>query len=130
MPAIRKEKLIAIFCILIFGFTGIAIAQENITGESLSGLTSEGKAYLEKGDLSNAGKKILEAYEDTKKVKSGINGSVYKDLSEALFKVGEAVLKKDGANNAKSWLEKSIEMDNQNDNPHLLLARIYYEGKD
>jgi hypothetical protein len=42
MLAIRKEKLIAIFCILVFGFTGLAMAQEKITDASLTGLISEG----------------------------------------------------------------------------------------
>jgi tetratricopeptide (TPR) repeat protein len=130
MPAIRKEKLITIFCILLFGFTGVAMAQEKITDESLTGLTSEGKAYLEKGDLSNAGKKILEAYENAKKVKSSLNTAVCKDLSEALFKVGDAVLKKEGAGKAKDWVEKSIEINNRNDDSYLLLARVYYDGKD
>ncbi|GEM_PF-5922218 len=67
--------------------------QEKITDASLTGLISEGKAYLEKGDLSNAGTKILAAYENAIKDKSSLNTAVSKDLSEALFKVGDAVLK-------------------------------------
>jgi tetratricopeptide (TPR) repeat protein len=130
MPAIRKVKLIAIFCILVFGFIGVAMAQEKITDASLTGLASEGKAYLEKGDLSNAGKKILQAYENAKKVKSSISLAATKDLSDALFKMGEAVLKKEGSGKAKGWAEKSIEVNNRNDDSYLLLGRVYYDGKD
>jgi len=130
MPAIRKDKLITIFCILVFGFTGVAMAQEKITDASLTGLISEGKAYLEKGDLSNAGKKILTAYENAIKVKSSLNTGVSKDLSEALFKVGDAVLKKEGSGKVKGWAEKSIEINNRNDDSYLLLGRVYYDGKD
>jgi tetratricopeptide (TPR) repeat protein len=130
MPEIRKVKLITIFCILVFGFTGVAMAQEKITDESLTGLTSEGKAYLAKGDLSNAGKKILQAYENAKKVKSSISSAATKDLSDTLLKMGEAVLKKEGSGKAKGWAEKSIEINNRNDDSHLLLGRIYYDGKD
>ncbi|NLD39094.1 MAG: hypothetical protein GX654_19720 [Desulfatiglans sp.] len=130
MPAIRKDKLITIFCILVFGFTGVAMAQEKITDASLTVLISEGKAYLEKGDLSNAGKKILTAYENAIKVKSSLNTGVSKDLSEALFKVGDAVLKKEGSGKVKGWAEKSIEINNRNDDSYLLLGRVYYDGKD
>jgi tetratricopeptide (TPR) repeat protein len=130
MRVIRKDKLIAIFCILVFGFAGVTMAQEKITDASLTGLTSEGKAYLDKGDLSNAGKKILLAYENAKKVKSSLSTSATKDLSDALLKMGEAVFKKEGAGNARNWVEKSIEINNLNDDSHLLLGRIYYDGKD
>ncbi len=130
MSAIRKVKLIAIYCILVFGLTGVAIAQEKTTGDSLTGLTSEGKAYLAKGDLSNAGKKILQAYENAKKVKSSLSTTATKDLSDTLFKMGDAVLKKEGSGKVKSWAEKSIEINNRNDDSYLLLAQVYYDGKD
>jgi tetratricopeptide (TPR) repeat protein len=130
MPAIIKDKLITIFCIFMFGFTGVLMAQEKITDESLTGLTSEGKAYLEKKDLSNADKKILEAYENAKKVKSSLSPAVSKDLSAALFKVGDAVLKKEGSGKIKDWAVKSIEINDRNDDAYLLLAQAYYDGKD
>ncbi len=130
MWAIRKDKLIAIFCIFLFGFTGVTLAQEKVTDASLTGLISEGKAYLEKGDLSNAGKKILEAYSSAIKDKSSLNTAVSKDLSDALFKVGNAVLQKEGSGQVKGWADKSIEINNRNDDSHLLLGRVYYDGKD
>ena len=111
MPAIKKDKLIVMFiCIATFGLTGVSWAQEIITDEILTGLTAEGKEYLEKGDIVNASKKILEAYEKAIKEKSGLSTVVLNDLSESLFKLGEAVFNKDGAGKAKSWLYKSIEM--------------------
>jgi tetratricopeptide (TPR) repeat protein len=136
MPAIKKDKLIAIcFCILICGFIllnfiSIAQAQRQSIDETLISLTSKGKVYIEKGDIANASKKIQEAYEKAIKEKSSLNTAVLNDLSEVLFKVGEAVFNKDGAGNAESWVEKSIDMNNRNDESHLLLARIYYDEKD
>ena len=131
MTAISKEKLIGVVvCVFMLGFISIANAQEKITDETLMSLNSEVKGYLDKGDINNAGTKILDAYEKAAKDKSSLSPAATKDLSDTLFKMGEAVHKKDGADKAKAWLEKAIEMDNKNDDPHMLLGWTYFEKKD
>lgn len=131
MTAISKEKMIGVIvCVLLFCFISIANAQEKITDESLTSPISEAKGYLNKGDINNAGTKILDAYEKAVKEKSSLSPDATKDLSVTLLKMGEAVHKKDGADKAKAWLEKAIEMDNKNDEAHLLLGWTYFEKKD
>jgi hypothetical protein len=63
MTAISKENIIGVIvCILLFCFISISNAQEKITDKTLMSLDSEAKGYLDKGDINNAGTKILEAY--------------------------------------------------------------------
>jgi tetratricopeptide (TPR) repeat protein len=131
MTAISKEKMIGVIvCVLLFCFISIANAQEKITDETLMNLNSEAKGYLDKGDINNAGIKILDAYENAAKDKGSLSPAATKNLSDTLLKMGEAVHKRDGADKAKAWLEKAIEMDNKNDEAHMLLGWTYFEKKD
>jgi tetratricopeptide (TPR) repeat protein len=131
MTANSKEKIIGVIvCVFMFGFVSISNAQEKITDKTLMSLDSEVKGYLEKGDINNAGTKILDAYEKAEKDKGSLSPAATKDLSVTLLKMGEAVHKKDGADKARNWLEKAIEMDNKNDEAHMLLGWTYFEKKD
>ncbi|NLD38993.1 MAG: hypothetical protein GX654_19205 [Desulfatiglans sp.] len=109
MTAISKEKIIGVIvCVFMFGCISISNAQEKITDKTLMNLNSEAKEYLEKGDINNAGIKILDTYEKAAKDKGSLSPAATKDLSDNLFKMGEAVHKKDGADKARNWLEKAI----------------------
>ncbi|NLD35582.1 MAG: tetratricopeptide repeat protein, partial [Desulfatiglans sp.] len=131
MTAASKEKMIGVIvCVLLFCFVSIANAQEKITDKTLMSLDSEVKGYLDKGDINNAGTKILDAYEKAAKDKGSLSPAATKNLSDTLLKMGEAVHKRDGADKAKAWLEKAIEMDNKNDEAHMLLGWTYFEKKD
>ncbi|NLD35322.1 MAG: hypothetical protein GX654_00455 [Desulfatiglans sp.] len=131
MTAINKEKMIGmVVCVFMLGILSIANAQEKITDKTLMSLDSEVKRYLDKGDINNAGTKILDAYEKAAKDKNSLSPAATKELSNTLLKMGEAVHKKDGADKAKAWLEKAIEMDNKNDEAHMLLGWTYFEKKD
>jgi tetratricopeptide (TPR) repeat protein len=131
MTAISKEKMIGVIvCVLVLGFVSISNSQEKVTDKTLISLDSEAKVYLDKGDINNAGTKIQDAYEKVTKDKSSLSPAATKDLSGTLLKMGEAVHKKDGADKARNWLEKAIEIDNKNDEAHMLLGWTYFEKKD
>lgn len=130
MPEIRKDIFITVLiCVLFFGFTSIALAQEKVTDEILMGLIAEGEESLDKNDLDSASRKIQEAYEKAIKEKS-LNTEINNELSSALFKVGETVLKENGSDKARSWLEKSVNMNAKNDEAHLMLGWTYFDKKD